>query len=67
MPLSLQPDKKMFGVTLALCLIGAAGDVIRQAGLDLMVVDFHDSHQAPDQLAPTVARAIRAASKMGLG
>src|SRR5579872_5465620 len=23
MPLSLQPDKKMFGVTLALCLIGA--------------------------------------------
>ncbi len=23
MPLSLQPDRKMFGVTLALCLIGA--------------------------------------------
>src|SRR5579864_9281906 len=23
MPLSLQPDKKMFGVTLALCLVGA--------------------------------------------
>jgi hypothetical protein len=43
-------------------LVSGAGDVLRKAGIDLLVVNFDDCHRAPDQLAPIAARAIRAAS-----
>lgn len=46
-------------------LLLLAGPVVKSlaaAGLDLLVVDFPDSHLAPDALAPEVARAVRAAA-----
>jgi hypothetical protein len=51
-----------YSATDGLRLIGAAGDALRAAGLDILVVDFPDSHRAPDVLATRVAEAIRAAS-----
>ena len=51
-----------YSATDALRLIGPAGDALRAAGVDVLVVDFPDSHLAPDALAPRVARAVRAAS-----
>lgn len=41
-------------------LAGPAASILRAQGWDLIVVDFPDSHPAPDTLAPLVARAIRA-------
>ncbi len=51
-----------YSATDGLRLIGGAGDALRAAGVDILVVDFPDSHQSPDVLAPRVAQAIRAAS-----
>jgi hypothetical protein len=43
-------------------LVAPAADRLLAAGMDLLVVDFPDSHLAPDELAPLLTRAVRAAS-----
>lgn len=53
-----------YSATDALRLVGSAGDALRRAGVDLLIVNFADSHQSLETLAPTVARAIRAASRV---
>ena len=45
-------------------MVAPAADALRARGLDLLVVNFPDSHQPPDALAPLAARAIRAASRV---
>jgi hypothetical protein len=52
-----------YSATDTMNLIGGAGDFLRAEGISLLVVDFPDSHRAPDALAPIVARAIQAAAK----
>jgi hypothetical protein len=44
-------------------LTAAAGDRLRAAGVDLLVVNFPDAHQTPEALAPRVAEAVRAAAQ----
>lgn len=43
-------------------LVAPAAGPLMAEGMDLLVVDFPDSHLAPDALAPVVARAVKAAS-----
>ncbi len=45
-----------------LAMVGPVADRLRAEGIDLLVVDFPDSHLAPDALAPYLDRAIRAAA-----
>ena len=56
-----------FSATDSLRLVGVAGDALRQAGMSLLVVNFEDSHQSPEQLAPIVSRAVRAAAQTAGG
>lgn len=48
-------------------LVAPAAQRILANGLDILVVDFADSHLPPDALAPTVARAVLAASAAAQG
>ncbi len=48
-------------------LVAPAAQRMLHEGLDLLVVDFPDSHLAPDALAPLVTRAIQAASRAAKG
>jgi hypothetical protein len=41
-----------------------AGDAARWAGVEVMVVSYPDARRAPDELAPLVARAVRAAANV---
>ena len=43
-------------------MVAPAADALRARGLDILVVNFPDSHLPPDALVPFAARAIRAAS-----
>ena len=56
-----------YSATDNLSLVGGAGDALRARGIDILVVSFPDSHQAPDTLAPVAARAIRAAARASGG
>ena len=44
-------------------MVSPVADVLEAEGLDALVVDFPDSHLAPDDLAPHLDRAIRSAAK----
>ena len=44
-------------------LVAPAAERMLDEGLDLLVVNFPDSHLAPDALAPLVTRAIQVASR----
>ncbi|MES2462862.1 MAG: hypothetical protein V4671_19945 [Armatimonadota bacterium] len=43
-------------------LVSIAGDILRQRGIAFLVVDYPNSYQSPDQLAPIAAEAVRAAA-----
>ena len=51
-----------WGATHTMRLIGGVGDVLRNCGIAVMVVNFPDSHNPPDALAPIAARAVRSAA-----
>jgi hypothetical protein len=43
-------------------LVSTAGDILRQRGIAFLVVNYPNSYQPPDQLAPIAAEAVRAAA-----
>src|SRR3569833_598380 len=45
-------------------MVSPIADRFREAGIGGLVVDFPDCHQAPEELAPFVARAVRAAASL---
>lgn len=53
----------LYTATRVMALIQSAGDALRKAGIDLLVVDFKDCHLPPDALAPEATRAIEAAAR----
>ena len=44
-------------------LVSEAGDVLRRLGISFLVVNYPNSFQSPDQLAPLAAKAIQAAAQ----
>ncbi len=43
--------------------IAPIADQLAELGLDALIVDFRDSHPAPDELAPWLDRAVRAGAR----
>jgi hypothetical protein len=43
-------------------LVSVAGDILRRSGIAFLVVNYPNSYQSPDQLAPLAEKAVLAAS-----
>ncbi|MBC8102146.1 MAG: Ig-like domain-containing protein [Cytophagales bacterium] len=45
-------------------LVSVAGDILRRRGISFLIVNYANSYQSPDQLAPCATEAVRAAARV---